>query len=165
MVQMFSGKVPWSGITGTAVSMKVQRGERPKRSDCNRCLGVEMPDEVWTLLDKCWAHEIARRPGMHDIQEKMTRLREAHDQQVINNIEIDDPLPEEAPSAPVRDNTPPPPLNPTLDSLFDSPPLPPASGRVLVPRRSRLHLGPLAGKPSRLSSVKRDVTYHNSEAK
>ena len=54
---MFSGNIPFHNLRDGAVMkallMNFSRPERP---------GVEMPDEVWQLVETCWAQDPNERP-------------------------------------------------------------------------------------------------------
>jgi hypothetical protein len=75
---MFARKMPWHGLEEMALALKVVRGVRPARSDCNDCPGVEMLDDVWHLLESCWGSEAGHRPNMQTIRKEIAIINAEH---------------------------------------------------------------------------------------
>jgi serine/threonine protein kinase len=69
--QMFSGRNPFYNLSNAQVLVNVEKGNRPPRplDDSSRLRGLS--DEMWTLIETCWAQEPENRLG---VEETVSRL-------------------------------------------------------------------------------------------
>lgn len=62
-MQIYTGKPPFQTIKhDSAVIFRVIRGERPERPT-----GVDLDDNLWDLVDRCWAQSAEDRPSMDTV--------------------------------------------------------------------------------------------------
>lgn len=67
-LMMHTHKQPFSHLSDFAVIVAVAlKGELPKRPTEEQCQGVQMDDDLWTLLLQCWDREPSRRPSMSEV--------------------------------------------------------------------------------------------------
>lgn len=63
-----------------AVAQCVQRGERPRLPSVDELCGTGLPSscaaELLRLVADCWAHDMAARPSMHEVADRLQELRE-----------------------------------------------------------------------------------------
>jgi hypothetical protein len=84
---MFSHKLPWDGLSDTAVVAQVMQKNYPgSRNHCSNCAEVDMSDETWCLLESCWTIYANIRPGLPQIREDIMVLKKAHDVSVTHDI-------------------------------------------------------------------------------
>ena len=62
ILEVLSGQVPFMGDNDFVVVRKVTDGERPKRSE-----EVWSTDDMWGILEGCWAQEPWDRPSLKDV--------------------------------------------------------------------------------------------------
>ena len=67
MYEVLSGHVPFYTSKIWAVSGKVLKGDRPERPQGAE--GVWFPDEIWKMLQICWAHQAENRARVEDVLE------------------------------------------------------------------------------------------------
>ncbi|KAF9786168.1 kinase-like domain-containing protein, partial [Thelephora terrestris] len=70
--ETISGNVPFQGYRSHTVSLKVVRGERPRRE-------AKFEDSLWNMLELCWASSPNDRPSVEDVLhglEMVSKLRE-----------------------------------------------------------------------------------------
>ncbi|KAF8335270.1 kinase-like domain-containing protein [Amanita rubescens] len=65
-VQIQFDTIPLQGMNEIQIVKHVSRGKRPPRLD-----KPPLSDRAWKLIKRCWMKEVARRPAMEDIMEKM----------------------------------------------------------------------------------------------
>jgi hypothetical protein len=58
--QIFTGELPWRGVSPSRVEQLVIRGSRPERPDQDEC--ACLTDRVWQLMEKCWSSDPTARP-------------------------------------------------------------------------------------------------------
>jgi hypothetical protein len=81
---MFSQKLPWDGLSDTAVVAQVMQQIHPgSRNNCSDCAGVHMSDEVWYLLKSCWAIDASLRPDLPHIRDTIILLKISHDMNAL----------------------------------------------------------------------------------
>jgi hypothetical protein len=62
-------ELPFSYVrNGTEVVIRTQRGEKPRRPEDPRVKERGLDDELWALLQRCWA-EKDERPSINEIVE------------------------------------------------------------------------------------------------
>jgi hypothetical protein len=49
------------------VCLKVLNGDRPERPAAELCGGETLPDNLWKLIQQCWAQEPSDRLSIHDV--------------------------------------------------------------------------------------------------
>ncbi|TDL23525.1 kinase-like protein [Rickenella mellea] len=92
-LEIFTGKVPFSNISVSAVMMAVAvKNQRPPRPKPAASEGLD--DNLWTLMEYCWARDPAKRPTMQSVLE-WTRARNVAG---VTSTNIDD-------NAGIRDET------------------------------------------------------------
>jgi serine/threonine protein kinase len=74
-LQMFSGEYPFQDISNDfQVIFAVQRGRRPSQPSTDlsrtRCLN----DELWHIIEACWAKEPSERPTASEIAKRLRAL-------------------------------------------------------------------------------------------
>jgi len=60
ILEVLSGRPPFSGCSGLVVMRKVIEGERPGRPQGKE--GVWFTDNLWEMLEQCWLPQAERRP-------------------------------------------------------------------------------------------------------
>jgi hypothetical protein len=50
-----------------AIAMKVLRGDHPQWPTLDACDGEVFPNDLWQLVQRCWAHDPTIRPTMEEI--------------------------------------------------------------------------------------------------
>jgi len=65
ILEVLSGKPPFSGDGGLIVMRKVIEGERPGRPEGKE--GVWFTDDLWEILEQCWLPQPGRRPTIEAI--------------------------------------------------------------------------------------------------
>jgi len=62
-VELYTGDVPFSSIEdGIQVMYQIAQGQRPIQP-------TDMPDELWKVVVRCWAHVPSERPTMFQVVE------------------------------------------------------------------------------------------------
>jgi hypothetical protein len=66
---MYSGRVPFEGLSEGKTVLCIVRGERPVRPSMHTPGGymLEPPDDVWDLIMRCWSHDCEARPPIADV--------------------------------------------------------------------------------------------------
>lgn len=95
--QIFSGEVPFYDIISDhQVSLEVRNGKRPSRPshDISRTRGLD--DDIWSIIQSCWAHEPDRRPAAYQIVELLrSLLTYTADERPVDNFR--QPFPSQTP--------------------------------------------------------------------
>lgn len=69
-----TGLHPFSEIPIDAgVILSVIAGKRPQRPD-DDALIEPISDELWSVIEECWAHEAEKRPEMSSVVKKLTKM-------------------------------------------------------------------------------------------
>ena len=71
ILEVLSGKPPFSGDGGFIVMRKVIEGERPGRPEGKE--KVWFTDELWEILEQCWLPQPERRPAIDAVLECLER--------------------------------------------------------------------------------------------
>jgi hypothetical protein len=70
--QIFSGQVPFHEITNDyRIMTAVREARRPSRPLDNRSRIRGLDDEIWAIVQACWAQDPDRRPTAHQIAERL----------------------------------------------------------------------------------------------
>lgn len=65
---MYTGRLPFIDIASDAeVIYQVIQGGRPKRPVVHDDPGVEIRDDLWDLIQRCWEHQPLDRPSINDV--------------------------------------------------------------------------------------------------
>jgi len=73
VLEIFSGKPPFDGISDDEVVKRIRSGERPDRPAWSANLGLS--DALWGLVQKCWNGSPEFRPGAEGILEYTRKIR------------------------------------------------------------------------------------------
>jgi len=73
VLEIFSGKAPFDGVSDSEVVGKVRSGERPNRPAGSKKLGLS--DALWETIRICWNGSPELRPGVAGILEHTRRSR------------------------------------------------------------------------------------------
>jgi len=73
VLEVFSGKVPFKGVSDDEVVKRIRSGERPDIPVESKEL--ELSNTVWEVVKRCWHGSPKLRPGMVDVLEYTRRLR------------------------------------------------------------------------------------------
>ena len=60
--EVLSGRIPFDQDAKFVIPAKVIRGDRPQRPE-----GVWFMDDVWNVLERCWAPQPGDRPGIEEV--------------------------------------------------------------------------------------------------
>jgi len=71
ILEVLSGKPPFSGDSGLAVMRKVIEGERPERPKGKE--KVWFTDDLWEILEQCWSPQPERRPTIDAVLQCLQR--------------------------------------------------------------------------------------------
>ena len=71
ILEVLSGKPPFSGDGGLVVMRKVIEGERPGRPEGKE--EVWFTDDLWEILEQCWLPQPERRPAIEAVLECLER--------------------------------------------------------------------------------------------
>ena len=71
ILEVLSGKPPFSGDSGLVVMRKVIEGERPGRPEGKE--EVWFADDLWDILEQCWVPQPERRPAIEAVLECLER--------------------------------------------------------------------------------------------
>jgi len=72
ILEVLSGDVPFAPFDRPVVMLKVMKGERPARPEGAE--GARFTDDVWEMLNRCWAHQPEHRPPVVDVLDCFERL-------------------------------------------------------------------------------------------
>jgi hypothetical protein len=72
---MWTRRRPFPGLNDFAIVINVAKGDRPKRPVPEDCQGETLPEDVWALVEKCWAQDPLARPHMADVVKSIEELR------------------------------------------------------------------------------------------
>ncbi|THU90223.1 kinase-like protein [Dendrothele bispora CBS 962.96] len=71
MYEILSGRIPFSHIRiSTAIIFHVLSGKRPQRPEDNETIS----DEIWQLIEACWAQESTTRPSATEVGTRLQQL-------------------------------------------------------------------------------------------
>ena len=73
--EVLGGKVPFAGWMDIIVMRKVTEGERPERPEGAQ--GSWFRDDLWEMLNLCWATESKSRPGIEAVFECLEQVSKA----------------------------------------------------------------------------------------
>jgi len=93
LLEVLSGDVPFAPFNSFAVMLKVVEGERPARPEGAE--GSRFTDDVWQVLNQCWAHQPKDRPPIADVLEcleRVSKVPEAPTEQVGGNAGTDEDI-------------------------------------------------------------------------
>ncbi|KAJ7846469.1 kinase-like domain-containing protein [Mycena leptocephala] len=65
LLEMFTGKRPFAGVSSRTVMLKVSRGERPSRPDS--ASSSDLTNETWAVIEKCWKQKPSERPSARQV--------------------------------------------------------------------------------------------------
>jgi len=70
-VEIYTGRVPFYHLRQDAwvITDILMNGGRPTRASCH-----EVPEDVWGLLERCWAHAPEDRPSINDVGTLLTSV-------------------------------------------------------------------------------------------
>lgn len=90
---MFSGEVPFSKTPNDVqVILSVMRGKRPARPTHALSRTRGFSDELWDLIQMCWAQDPTQRPGAEDVVGRLRALPNLqNDQRPLNDFGINFP--------------------------------------------------------------------------
>ena len=63
--QVLTGAPPFAGQQAPELACQVLEGKRPPRPNGSKSLGIT--DEIWALLELCWARDASSRPAVDDV--------------------------------------------------------------------------------------------------
>ncbi|KAK7025281.1 hypothetical protein R3P38DRAFT_2953753 [Favolaschia claudopus] len=70
-IELYTGKPPFSDIShDAAVMLRVMAKERPSRP-CDADGQELMSNALWEIVQQCWSHDVAQRPSMVQVVERM----------------------------------------------------------------------------------------------
>ena len=69
ILEVLSGQVPFVGESDYIVILKVAQGERPKRLE-----GAWFTNDIWGILERCWAHKPQDRPSLEDVLRSLEEI-------------------------------------------------------------------------------------------
>lgn len=82
VLQMFSGEIPFfENPYDIQVILGVMRGRRPARPMHELCRTRGISDELWDLIQTCWAQDPTQRPAAEQIMERLRALPNWRDDQ------------------------------------------------------------------------------------
>ncbi|KAG8708498.1 hypothetical protein FRC09_001218 [Ceratobasidium sp. 395] len=79
-LELMTGTIPWSNVQqDSAIILKVAaRGQRPERPECQckeGCGCLVGNNDLWALIQQCWADEPTERPGVSQLCDALEQLR------------------------------------------------------------------------------------------
>ena len=89
--EVLSGKVPFAGLKDFIVIPKVVEGELPERPEGRE--GLWFTDDLWEMLNRCWATEPKSRPGVRAVSEcldQVSKTWKPPSQQIDEDVEPDE---------------------------------------------------------------------------
>jgi hypothetical protein len=72
---MWTRSRPFPGLNDFAILIGVAKGDRQKRPVPEDCQGEVLPEDVWALIEKCWAQDAGVRPRMAEVVKSIEELR------------------------------------------------------------------------------------------
>ncbi|ESK89580.1 hypothetical protein Moror_8651 [Moniliophthora roreri MCA 2997] len=69
VLEIMTGKPPFCGTLESAVMLQVVQGKRPARPTVGWC-----PDEMWSMVQLCWAQDPMERPSARKIEQYLRML-------------------------------------------------------------------------------------------
>ena len=91
VLEVVSGRAPFSSYATHVVQQKVTRGERPGRPEGPE--GAWFTDDLWRMLELCWETLPENRPGIEVVLECLERVARAWEppsHQVDEDVEMDE---------------------------------------------------------------------------
>jgi len=91
ILEVLSGQTPFTPSNEFTVMRKVIEGEHPERPEGAE--GARFTDDLWQMLDLCWATQPKSRPSIAAILEHLGRVSNAPEdpsQQVAEDPEMDE---------------------------------------------------------------------------
>jgi serine/threonine protein kinase len=61
-VEVFTGRIPFDGYSAITALINIRGGVRPERPG-----EVELKDEMWNLLKRCWDQDPKKRPTIREV--------------------------------------------------------------------------------------------------
>ena len=91
--QLFSGQVPFPEFQNDyAVLVSVMRGKRPDFPSHDLCRSRGLDNEVWDLMQTCWAQEPIQRPTVEQVMARLQALpHQVADQRPLDDFNINFP--------------------------------------------------------------------------
>ena len=87
--EVLSGQVPFASFNSHAVTQKVMGGERPQRPE--GVLGAWFTDDIWRMLNRCWATQPEGRPSIMVVLECLDQVsREPPPLPAGEDVEMDE---------------------------------------------------------------------------
>ncbi|GAB1517072.1 hypothetical protein RhiTH_000115 [Rhizoctonia solani] len=71
ILEVFTGNVPFPGVSTPAVILKLVTGGHPARPEEHIPTGDDRADLLWSLLSDCWAFKPEDRPTADDVKYRM----------------------------------------------------------------------------------------------
>ena len=68
-IQVLTGTVPFSGKRSTVAAFEIMNGQRPPRPT-----HPVFPEELWSLVERCWAQDPRFRPEVLEVSETLLNL-------------------------------------------------------------------------------------------
>ncbi|KAG8705797.1 hypothetical protein FRC09_002753 [Ceratobasidium sp. 395] len=76
ILEILSGKAPYGGKSGPATIYAIMSNKKvPSRADHPMAMIEEAQDEIWRLLERCWASDPNRRPTASRILDELKSIR------------------------------------------------------------------------------------------
>lgn len=63
--EVFSGRPPFPGLSAVAAMLAICQRRRPARQEITR---DDFTDDLWRLVNDCWAHAPSARPSMRHVR-------------------------------------------------------------------------------------------------
>ncbi|KAG6854563.1 hypothetical protein C0991_004899 [Blastosporella zonata] len=87
-VQIYTGRLPFIDVANDAeVIYQVIQGIRPNRPVIHDDTGVELPDDLWHLIDRCWEAQPPNRASISEVAETIGDWHIAWDSKTIQLVE------------------------------------------------------------------------------
>ncbi|KAJ7100527.1 kinase-like domain-containing protein [Mycena epipterygia] len=87
--EMFTGNHPFHDIKmDFMVYLAVQKGERPSRPPHDFYPTRGLNDDIWHMIQICWASEPSERPHAGDVVEKLRSLVQSLDERQLDNFNV-----------------------------------------------------------------------------
>ncbi|KAG8941835.1 hypothetical protein FRC04_004077 [Tulasnella sp. 424] len=74
MLKVLTGKVPFASVPQGRLVIEVAKGKKPNRREYQFNLPQAIADEVWKLMNKCWALTPTERPSMAVVIEQLNQI-------------------------------------------------------------------------------------------
>ena len=71
---MFSGQIPFHDLNNYAISLAVTQGIRPRRPLHDLCRIRGLNDDIWAIMETCWAEKPSERPSASQIKDRLSFL-------------------------------------------------------------------------------------------